>query len=315
VRARTARGNYGARGWTAHHGTDVWMNTAMTDRVFHGMAPQMGAWLVQSLWEHYLYNPNPAYLRRIYPLLKGAAAVRPRSPRRDRSAEWLVTSPSGSPENGFLLVDGRALLHGDPKPKTEVRNWISAGAAMDTQLLRDVFRQTIEAATTLGVDEKLRAELAAALPRLAPHQVRADGTLMEWLKPYKEFEPKHRHVSHLYAFHPSNQITRRGEPALTEAVRKTLLIRDDPAGWTGAWKIDLHARLGEAEEAIRVLHRMQTDISKHPSPKTATACPRWRATRVSRPSPPALSKCSCNPTPGESQLLPALPKAWPARLA
>jgi alpha-L-fucosidase 2 len=308
--ARSAKEVYGARGWCAHHGTDVWMNTAMTDRVFHGMAPQMGAWLVQSLWEHYLFDPNPAYLRRIYPLLKGATEFGLDMLVEEPSHKWLVTSPSGSPENGFLIVDGRALMHGDPKPKAEVRNSISAGAVIDTQILRDLFRQCAEAAAKLGVDEKLRAEIAAALPRLAPTQIRSDGTILEWLKPYKEFDPKHRHVSQLYALYPSNQITRRDTPALTAAARKTLLMRDDPAGWTGAWKINLHARLGDAEDAYRVIHRMQTDISKHPSPEDSDRVPSMEGNQGIQGFTAGVAELLLQSHAGEIEILPALPEAW-----
>ena len=311
--ARTAKGNYGARGWTAHHGTDVWMNTAMTDRVFHGMAPTMGLWLVQSLWEHYLFDPNPDYLHRIYPLLKGAAEFALDMLVEEPTHKWLVTSPSGSPENGFVLANGRGVLRdGPPAAKDAPRNSITMGVAMDNQLVRDVFRQTLEAATKLGVDRPLCAEIAAALPRLAPHQVRADGTLMEWLKPWQEAEPKHRHVSHLYAFYPSNQITHRGTPELAEAVRKTLVIRNDPAGWTGAWKINLHARLGNAEECYRVLHRMQTDISKHPAPEDSDRVPSMEGNQGIQAFTAGIAEMILQSHAGEIELLPALPPAWPA---
>lgn len=311
--ARTAKEVYGARGWCAHHGTDVWMNTAMTDRVFHGMAPQMGAWLVQSLWEHYLFDPAPEFLRRIYPLLKGAAEFGLDMLVEDRATKWLVTSPSGSPENGFALVNGRALLHdGRPRPADAVRNSICNGAAMDTQLLRDLFAQTIAAATKLGVDDKLRAELAAALPRLAPHQVRSDGLLMEWLKPYQEFDPKHRHVSHLYAAYPSNQITRRGTPELADAVRKVLAAKGDNRGWSAAWKINLHARLGDAESAYRIARMMETDISIHPSPEDSDRVPSMEGNQGIQAYTAGLVEMLLQSHLGELELLPALPKAWAA---
>jgi alpha-L-fucosidase 2 len=310
--ARTARGNYGARGWTAHHGTDNWMNTALTDRVFSGMAPHMGAWMVQHLWEHYLFDPDIDYLRRIYPLLKGSAEFGLDMLVEESSNKWLVSSPSGSPENGITLVNGRGVLHdGKPRPDGAVRNTLTQGVAMDNQLLRDVFTQTLDAATKLGVDEALRAEISAALPRLPPHMIREDGTLMEWIKPWKEFDPKHRHISHLYAAFPSNQITRRGTPEFAEAVRKVLAVKGDNHGWSAAWKINLYARLGDAESAYRITKKMETDISIHPAPEDSDRVPSMEGNQAIQGYTSGVVEMLMQSHAGEIELLPALPKAWP----
>ena len=129
--SRTAKELYGCRGWCAHHGTDIWMNTAMTDGTTWGMTPLMGAWMMQSLWEHYRFDPDPKYLAKIYPLLKGAAEFGVDYLVEDPEHHWLVTCPSASPENSFL-ADGRP-------------NALCAGPALDSELLRDIFNECVEA--------------------------------------------------------------------------------------------------------------------------------------------------------------------------
>jgi hypothetical protein len=84
---------------------------------------------------------------------------------------------------------------------------------------------------------------------------------------------QHRHVSHLHAAYPGDQITRRGTPELAAAVRKTLERRGDNHGWSAAWKINLYARLGDAESAYRVLREMETEISIHPSKEDSDRVP------------------------------------------
>ena len=295
---RTAREVYGARGWCAHHGTDIWMNTAMTDRVYHGIAPMMGLWMMQSLWEHYLFDPQPGYLARIYPLLKGAAEFARDFLVAEPKHGWLVTCPSGSPENSFLLADGKT------------KSALSVGPALDTQLVRDVFTQCIAAAEKLGVDAAWRAELAAILPRLAPHQIRANGALQEWLEDYPESDPKHRHVSHLYAAYPSHQITRRGTPELAEAVRKTLVNRGEKGGWSAAWKINLYARLGDAEAAYHLARKMETEISLHPAKEDSDKVPSLEGNQGIQAYTAGLVELLLQSHAGEIELLPALPQAW-----
>ena len=296
---RTAKEQYGCRGWCAHHGTDIWMNTAVTDGITWGMTPLMGAWLVQSLWEHYRFDPDPKYLAKIYPLLKGAAEFGRDYLVGEPSHKWLVTCPSASPENSFLPADRR-------------QNALCAGPALDSELLRDVFHECIEASEKLGVDEDLRGQLKTVLPRLPPLQIGRQGQLLEWLEDYPEAEVQHRHISHLYAAYPSDQITLRGTPELAAAVRRTIERRGDNLGWSAAWKINLYARLGDAASACRVLRQMETEISIHPSREDSDRVPSMEGNQGIQAYTAGLVEMLVQSQTGEIELLPALPKEWPA---
>jgi alpha-L-fucosidase 2 len=238
--AVTARASYGARGWVAHHNTDLWRATAPIDGPNWGLWPCGGAWLCRSLWEHYEYEPDQAYLRRIYPLLKGASLFFVDVLVADRHGRGLVTSPSISPENEHH--PGVALC---------------AGPAMDRQIVRDLFGWTLAAHRLLNdPDAAFARTLASKRTRLAPDRIGAQGQLQEWLDDWDAGapEPHHRHVSHLYAVYPSEQINVRDTPALAEAARATLNRRGDMStGWATAWRLALWARLGDGERAYGIL--------------------------------------------------------------
>jgi alpha-L-fucosidase 2 len=240
--AHTAKVHYGARGWVAHHNTDLWRAAAPVDGPQWGLWPTGGAWLSMTLWDRYDYGRDRDVLAAIYPILRGAAEFFLDTLVEEPSHRWLVTCPSLSPEN--VHPHGTSLC---------------AGPSMDGQILRDLFANCIEAAETLGIDAPLRAQLADARARLPPHQIGAAGQLQEWLEDWDMQAPEihHRHVSHLYALFPSSQITVEDTPALAAAARRSLEIRGDEAtGWGIAWRLNLWARLGEGDHAHRILRML-----------------------------------------------------------
>jgi alpha-L-fucosidase 2 len=250
--ARTAHTNYGAKGWVCHHNTDLWRATAPLDGVNWGFWPMGGAWLCQSLWDRYEYSGGDReYLQRIYPLMKGSAEFFLDTLQEHPVKKWLVTVPSVSPENWH--VKGTTLC---------------AGPTMDMSILRDLFSRCIRASETLNVDPEFRQQLSTALKRLAPFQIGKGGQLQEWIDDWDLEAPEinHRHVSHLYALHPSNQISPVRTPELAAAARKTLEIRGDAGtGWSLAWKINFWARLLDAEHAYKLLSMLLTPDRTYPN--------------------------------------------------
>ncbi|MDR1880228.1 MAG: glycoside hydrolase family 95 protein [Tannerellaceae bacterium] len=240
---RTARVFYNARGWVTHILGNPWEFTAPGEHPSWGSTNTSAAWLCEHLYMHYLYTMDREYLKEVYPVMKGAALFFVDMLVEDPRSHYLVTAPTTSPENAFKLPNGR---HAS----------ICAGSTMDNQILRELFGNVIEAAGILGVDAGLSKELAAKRDRLMPTTIGKDGRIMEWLLPYEEAEPHHRHVSHLYGLHPSNEITAE-TPELAEAARQTLYARGDiSTGWSMAWKVNFWARLHDGDHANTLLENL-----------------------------------------------------------
>ncbi len=238
----TAQTFYGADGWVAHMMSNPWNYTAPGEHASWGATNTGGAWLCQHLWEHYAFTQDEAYLESIYSTLTGAAKFFLSSMIREPKNDWLVTAPSSSPENAFYLPgDNRAAF-------------VCMGPTMDAQLVHELFSNVLTAADILGIEDDLTRDIAAALPQLPPMQISPEGYLQEWLEDYKEAEPQHRHVSHLYGLYPSNQISPNTTPELADAARETLNRRGDAGtGWSRGWKVNFWARLHDGNRSYKLL--------------------------------------------------------------
>ncbi|MFI3322889.1 MAG: glycoside hydrolase family 95 protein [Rikenellaceae bacterium] len=252
VGKESAEKMYGARGWNAHHNTDIWRITGIVDGAFHGTWPTSGGWLVQHIWLQYLYSGDIDFLRKYYPIIKGAALFYRDMLIKEHRNEWMVISPSNSPEHAMPSC-------GSP---------ISEGATMDNQLITDLFGYVITASEVLDTDKDFASELKAILPQTAPMQIGSWGQLQEWLDDVDSPKDDHRHKSHLYGLYPSNQITPIRTPELAAAAKTTIYARGlMSTGWAMAWNICFAARLLDSELLTKSINLGITPAIKKGSSK------------------------------------------------
>jgi alpha-L-fucosidase 2 len=243
---RTAHDMYGARGWMAHHNTDIWRATGAVDGAFWGAWVNGGGWTSQHLWEHYLYGGDKAFLASVYPVLKGAALFYADFLVKHPRYPWLVINPDMSPENA---------------PKAHQGSSLDAGTTMTNQIVFDVFSTAIHAAGILKKDAAFADTLSQLRHRLPPMHIGEHSQLQEWLDDIDDPRDNHRHISHLYGLFPSNQISPYRTPQLYSAAKTTLLHRGDVStGWSMGWKVNWWARLLDGNHAYKLIQAQLTPV-------------------------------------------------------
>lgn len=251
---KTAKSYYNAKGWVAHVISNPWFFTSPGEGAEWGSTLTGGAWLASHIWEHYLFTKDKYFLKEYYPVLKGSSEFLKDILIEEPENGWLVTAPSNSPENTYIMPNG-------------FKGNTAMGPTMDMQIARNIFEATIEATKILNVDKDFASDLAQTTKRLAPNQIsKTDGGVQEWLHDWASAEPQHRHVSHLYGLHPYDEITKNDTPELFDAARKTLEMRGDGGtGWSKAWKINFWARLQDGNHSFKMLKELLTpvDFGKH----------------------------------------------------
>jgi alpha-L-fucosidase 2 len=299
--AKTAKVYYGIdEGWVVHHNLDVWKSTAPVDAARYGMWPVGGAWLTRHIWEHYEYDPDIEFLKKYYPVMKGAAQFLSNLLTLHPPTGWLVTPISMSPEHGFL--------YGTVDTPGDKHAWVSPAPTMDIAIIRDLFPYVIEAAGILGTDSDFAARLADQLTKLPPYRINRRGTVQEWIYDFDSGPEGHNMSTH-YAFYPGNSMLLHRESDRELVAAQAKFLEGRPSGgssWQTRWDLAMWARLERSDMVAKFITDYAISVANNLYNNN-----RYNQIDATAGNTGGIAEALIQSHAGEISLLPALPTTWP----